>query len=476
MALTINVVRTVPVRAKAVAHLLTSDRVASEDGAYDWGTLAFSGFEGKAGTTAVVTVDAVPTLLVGMGAADAIGTAEFRKAGVAIARKSKKFANIAVVLDGLDPDVDQLAGLSEGVALGHYEFNQLKSDATASKLTKVSVVAAGKGLTAAIKRGQIVADAVNWSRDLVNRPGGELTPAELAKEAADMAKAGGITAQVMSPAAIKKARLGGLLGVNRGSEQEARLVRLTYTPKGKAKAHLALVGKGITFDSGGLSIKSGTGMMTMKMDMGGAAAVLGAMRAIAALAPKVKVTCICPMTDNMTGPDATRPGDVLVTRSGKTIEVLNTDAEGRLVLADGLTLACEAKPDAIVDAATLTGACMVALGNRYAGLMGNDDQLIGQIKEAADTAGELLWHLPLPDEYNTQLDSKVADIKNIGGPYAGALTAGLFLQNFVDSDIPWAHLDIAGPAFADSAGDDHPAGGTGYGVRTLLALVESMAS
>lgn len=475
MALTINAVRSIPARVKAVARLITSDQVTDQSGGYDWDTLAFSGFSGKAGSTTVVTVDAVPTLLVGMGDADAIGVIEFRKAGVAIARKSKKFVNITVDLGDGGADTSQLAALSEGVALGHYEFTQLKSETKPSKLAKVSVVAAGKGAAAALKRGQVIGDSVNWSRDLVNRPGGELTPAVLAKEATTMAKAGGITAQVMGPAAIKKARLGGLLGVNRGSFQEARLVRLTYTPKGKAKAHLALVGKGITFDSGGLSIKSGTGMMTMKMDMGGAAAVLGAMRAIAALAPKVKVTCICPMTDNMTGPDATRPGDVLVTRSGKTIEVLNTDAEGRLVLADGLTLACEAKPDAIVDAATLTGACMVALGNKYAGVMGNNDALIGQIKEAAETAGELLWHLPLPDEYNSLLDSKVADIKNIGGSYAGALTAGLFLQNFVEDDIPWAHLDIAGPAFADSAGADHPAGATGYGVRTLLALAESFA-
>jgi len=251
-------------------------------------------------------------------------------------------------------------------------------------------------------------------------------------------------------------------------------VEVSYAPDPAAECRgsVALVGKGITFDSGGLSIKTGAGMMTMKCDMSGAAAVLGAMSAIAAVAPPVKVTGYMPMTDNMLGGDATRPGDVLTMANGATVEVLNTDAEGRLVLADALSLASRAEPDAIVDLATLTGACMVALGPKVAGLMGNNEAWVAQLADAAERTGERVWRLPLPDDYKEQLDSPVADMKNIGGPHGGALTAGLFLSSFVAEGIPWAHLDIAGPAFTDAEGGETAKGGTGFGVRMLLdALV-----
>jgi leucyl aminopeptidase len=277
---------------------------------------------------------------------------------------------------------------------------------------------------------------------------------------------------VHDEAAIKRLKLGGLLGVNRGSAQPPRFVELTYEPAGRATGTLALVGKGITFDSGGLSIKTGQGMMTMKCDMGGAAAVLAEMTVLPVVKPRARVRAFVPMTDNMTGPDATRPGDVLRIRNGKSVEVLNTDAEGRLILADALSLASEAKPDAIVDLATLTGACMVALGPSIAGLMG-DETWVAQVRAAADRAGERVWPLPLPADYRKQLDSPVADLKNIGGQYGGSLTAGLFLKEFVGNGTAWAHLDIAGPAFLDAEDGENPKGASGFGVRLLVELARS---
>ena len=236
------------------------------------------------------------------------------------------------------------------------------------------------------------------------------------------------------------------------------------------------MGKGLTFDAGGLSIKSGQGMMDMKMDMGGAAAVVGAMSVMPDVAPRCRVRAYLPMTDNMLGGDATRPGDVLTIRNGKTIEVLNTDAEGRLVLADALSLASEGKPDAVIDLATLTGACMVALGPRIAGLMGRGDAFLEQVEAASSRTGERVWRLPLPDDYRRMVDSPVADMKNIGGPHGGAITAGLILGEFVAEGIDWAHLDIAGPAFTDSDDAEVVRGGTGFGVRLLVDLASSFTA
>jgi leucyl aminopeptidase len=273
-------------------------------------------------------------------------------------------------------------------------------------------------------------------------------------------------------------RLGGLLGVARGSNQPPRLVKVEYRPAdplevGGRVPHLALVGKGITFDSGGLSLKTATGMETMKTDMGGAAAVLGAVDAAAALGARIRITAFTPLTENMPGGSATKPGDVLTTRNGKTIEVLNTDAEGRLVLADGLTLAVEAGPDAIVDLATLTGAAVVALGREIAGLLGNDNGLIEEVRGAGERAGESLWPLPMPDDYRSHIDSEVADMRNVGrAGQAGSIAAAMLLREFV-GEVPWAHLDIAGPARSDENSRYLTKGGTGFGVRTLVALVTS---
>ena len=268
--------------------------------------------------------------------------------------------------------------------------------------------------------------------------------------------------------------------MSRGSTQPPRLVRVDYEPADPVEIdgrvpHLALVGKGITFDSGGLSLKTATGMESMKTDMGGAAAVLGAVDAAAALGVRIRLTAIAPLTENMPGGSAIKPGDVLTTRNGKTIEVLNTDAEGRLVLSDGLTLAVEAAPDAIIDLATLTGAAVVALGKEIAGLMGNDQTLLAEVHAAGDRAGEPNWPLPMPDDYRGHIDSDVADMRNVGRPgQAGSIAAALLLREFV-GDVPWAHLDIAGPARSDEAARYLVKGGTGFGVRTLVALVTSEA-
>ena len=312
------------------------------------------------------------------------------------------------------------------------------------------------------------------ARDLVNQPGGTLTPTALATRAEELADLKGFDIEVLDRAAIEDEKLGGLLGVNRGSIEEPRFVKLTWDPPGKVRGTVALVGKGITFDSGGLSLKTSDSMIGMKGDMAGAAAVLAAFTALDAVQPPVRVRGYLPLTDNMPGGDATRVGDVLRIRNGTTVEVLNTDAEGRLVLADALALATEDEPDAIVDLATLTGACMVALGMKTAGLMGNHQGLLDQVQAAADAEGEPVWPLPLPPDMRTELDSEVADIKNISGKrWGGASVAGVFLQEFVGDGIPWVHLDIAGPA--DSPDDDGLTrkGGTGFGVRTLLHLLTS---
>jgi leucyl aminopeptidase len=317
-----------------------------------------------------------------------------------------------------------------------------------------------------------VAAAVRLARDLVNEPAGSLTPSRLADVARAAAGDGAISLTVLDERGARAAGLGGLLGVARGSDQPPCLLELLYEPRGAAAATptVAFVGKGITFDSGGLSLKTAQGMMTMKTDMSGAAAVLAAMTAIGKLGAPVRVLGLCPVTENMPGGAAIKPGDVLRIRNGKTVEVLNTDAEGRLVLADALCLAVEAGVDAIVDLATLTGAVSTALGRSVAGLLGRDEGWLGEVRAAAVRAGESVWPLPLPDEYRKDIDSDVADIRNTGGSNpAGTIIAGLFLEEFTGG-LPWAHLDIAGTARSESEDGYVTKGGTGFGVRTLVEL------
>ena len=305
----------------------------------------------------------------------------------------------------------------EGAALGSYSFTRYKSEAPKPGVSSVAIMAseaAAKATQAGVDRGSAIAAAVAMARDLVNTPGGSLDARDMAELATEVAKDNGLTIEVMDEHAMEQAGLGGMLGVNRGSDEPPRLIKLTYTPRNPTGS-VVLVGKGIMFDSGGLSLKSGEGMMSMKIDMSGAAAVLATMTTLKATKPRVKVIGFLCCTDNMPSGTALKPGDVITIRNGKTVEVLNTDAEGRLVLADGLSLAVEEDVDAIIDLATLTGAVVGALGNRIAGVMGNDDVLMEQVRDAASRADELVWPLPLPAEYRKFLDSPVADLKNIGG-------------------------------------------------------------
>jgi len=380
----------------------------------------------------------------------------------------------------------------EGAFLGLDRFDRYRDDpGDSSAIEQLFVVAAdpshADGLRAGIEVGRVVAEAVVLARRLVNTPAGDCTPASFAAEAVALADREGLEVRVLDEADAVREGLGGLLAVGRGSVEPPRLVRLAYRPTGESgrggteaggdgsspgRPRVALVGKGITFDSGGLSLKTATSMMTMKTDMSGAAAVLATLGACRALGIEVEVIGFMALAENMPGGKATKPGDVFRARNGTTVEVLNTDAEGRLVLADALALAAEEHPDSIVDLATLTGACVTALGRSLAGLMGNDARLLAALGEAGRRAGEPSWHLPLPPPYLKLLDSEVADLANVGPPgQAGALAAGLFLERFVQ-DRPWAHLDIAGPARSEEDADYRRKGATGFGVRTLIELLQ----
>jgi leucyl aminopeptidase len=470
--LTVELARTVPDDVEAVAVGVVAG--TAPDGV-DAALLAAQGYDGKRGDIRLVAgADGRPRYLVGLGDESKVDADVIRHAAGALARTAKRQRSLAIELPAGDVDAaDAAQALVEGLVLGGYQYGEFKSKPTPTALERVALVGlAGKRVQAAVDRALVVTEAVCFARDLVNEPGGSLTPAKLAKIAEHEGATAGFEVTVWDEKAIRSERLGGLLGVNRGSEQAPRFLHLRYDPPGTPRATVALVGKGITFDSGGLSIKTTDGMVGMKGDMAGGAAVLGTFKAIAALGAKVRVLGFVPLTDNMTGGDATRVGDVLTIRNGTTVEVLNTDAEGRLVLADGLSLATEAEPDAIVDLATLTGACMVALGDRVAGVMGNHRGWIDQVRGAADAAGEPTWPLPLPTYLRGKLDSDIADIKNVtSARWGGALAAGIFLQEFVGEGIPWAHLDIAGPADATDVDGEIVKGGTGFGIRTLVELL-----
>src|SRR5262245_14552117 len=440
--------------------------------------LAARGFKAKPGESCVVPGDGggvIVALGLGPRAEATVGT--YRQAAAALARATTRQAHLAIdLLDNVPEHLARPEGaqaLGEGAVLGAYRYTALKSDPEPHHVESVTVVGRGAArVQGALERGRAIAEAVCLARDLVNQPGGTLTPSAFATRAEELAALRHFDVEVLDREAIEEEGLGGLLGVNRGSTEEPRFVQLSWEPDRTPRGTVALVGKGITFDSGGLSLKTADGMIGMKGDMAGAAAVLATFSVLEVVHPAVRVLGYLPLTDNMPGGDATRVGDVLRIRNGKTVEVLNTDAEGRLVLADALSLASEAEPDAIVDLATLTGACMVALGMKVAGLMGNDEGLIDQVRAAADAEAEPVWPLPLPEDMRRMIDSDVADMKNVAGArWGGALIAGVFLQEFVADGTPWAHLDIAGPADADEDDGLTRKGGTGFGVRTLLRLL-----
>ena len=437
--------------------------------------LTTHGFDGKVGQTLTIPSTSGPTVIVvGIGDPRKVTMASVRRSAAALARAASRRASVATtIVDAVTLDARSAAQAAvEGLVLASYRYTDLKSGASAPKAT-FTLVASGpraKGCDAGVERGRVTSSAAWTARDLANTPPAYLTARKLADKAVALAKDSGLEVEVFDNDKLAVMGCGGLLGVNRGSTEPARMVKLTYTPSGAATGHLVMVGKGITYDSGGISLKPSDAMhANMKMDMSGAAAVLSAMSALKALRCRAKVTGYLMCTDNRPSGSALAMGDVLTFRNGKTAEIHNTDAEGRLVLADGLSLGVESKPDAMVDIATLTGACLAALGTKIAGVLGTNASFIDQVKGASEKADEPVWELPLERDYRRLLDSNVADMRNIGGPYGGAITAALFLAEFT-GDVPWAHLDIAGPMNVD--GDDGwlSRGATGFGTRLLIDL------
>ncbi|MGW7265445.1 leucyl aminopeptidase [Streptomyces sp. NPDC054842] len=455
-------------------------------------TLGASGAEGEVTKLPAPSGFKAPVVVaVGLGALpekDEAHTAEsLRRAAGAAARALAGTKKAAFALPLADPA--DAGAVGEGALLGAYSFDAYKENGSAKggkaagngKAPLAEIVLLGgkprdKAYKAAVERAVAVTEELNRARDLINTPPNDLTPEAFAAVAQAAAKEHGIKVQVLDEKALAKGGYGGILGVGAGSAAAPRLVKLSYTSS-KAKKHLALVGKGITYDSGGISLKPAGHNETMKCDMSGAAAVFAAVVAAARLGLEVNVTGWLALAENMPSGSATRPGDVLRMYSGKTVEVLNTDAEGRLVLADALWKASEEQPDAIVDVATLTGAMVLALGNRTFGVMANDDAFRTAIVEAAEEVGEDSWPMPLPAHLRKGMDSPTADIANMGERMGGGLVAGLFLQEFVGEGITWAHLDIAGPAFNEQGPFGYtPKGGTGSAVRTLVRLAELTAA
>jgi leucyl aminopeptidase len=471
----VTTARSAPSAATAVGVPVGEKGAVPRQLGVDRATLAALGFDGKAGQTLVVPRRDGPTLVaVGTGSGR-LAPAELRDAAAAFARAVSKHSALSTGLHEAGEDGARAAqAVVEGVLLARYRFDSLKSNGDTAQLESLTLTAPAdrqRAVEGGIARGRATARAAMLARDLANSPPSHLTATRLAALANEVGDESGLGVEVFDTERLTELGCGGLLGVNAGSSEPPCMIKLTYRPRraAKAAAHLALVGKGIMYDSGGISLKPSDPMhAAMKMDMSGAAAVLAAMSALRAVGCRNAVTGYLMCTDNMPSGSATKLGDVLHIHGGKTVEVHNTDAEGRLVLADGLALAVDEQPDAIVDIATLTGAALVALGTAYAGVMGTDQVLIDQLRAAADASDEPIWQLPLEKKrYRKLLDSDVADIKNVAGPYGGSITAAVFLSEFT-GDVPWAHLDIAPTMKADADDSWRSKGATGFGTRLLL--------
>lgn len=435
-------------------------------------------FKGKAFVTrAVYSFGQTPTrflILVGIGGAHADNLDNLRQSVAAGARSARDAGatSLVVALPGVVDPTAAAQALVEGVLLGCFKDTRYKSNGAASRqLTSLRLVTTAEQEPAAregIARGTMVAEGVILARELVNQPGAELWPDRLAQVTAAMAAAQGLGCTIYGEHALADLGAGALLAVGHGSDRPPRLVHLRYRPVGREnEAPITFIGKGITFDTGGYSIKTAGGMETMKSDMAGAAAVIGAMAAVARLKPDIAIDAVIASAENMVSGRAMRPGDVLRSMSGKTIEVNNTDAEGRLVLADALTFAQRQGAREMIDLATLTGACVVALGHVAVGVMGNQQPIVDRLLAAAATEGERMWQLPLYDEYREGLRSEIADMRNSGGRYAGAQVGASFIKEFA-GETPWVHLDIAGPSWVDKDSPLAVKGATGVGVRTLI--------
>lgn len=450
--------------------------------------LESTGFAGKPGQ--ILTLHppdwpAVNLLLVGIGPPESITLDRLRSSaalGVKAAR-SLKARTVAVA----EPEPASLTpssslkgesvweeigeALTEGILLGTYRFDRYRTNRVENGGNLASAVIVSRSrirladLRRGAARGRIIADAVYLARDLANAPGNEIYPETLARRAREVGRRTGVRVRVLDRRKIRALKMGGLIGVSAGSDRPPRFIIMEHN-RGRKGGTVVLVGKGVTFDSGGISIKPSAGMAEMRMDMSGAAAVIATMQAIARLKVPLHVVGLIPATENMPGGNALKPGDILTHVNGMTSEVDNTDAEGRLILADALCYAQRYSPDIIIDLATLTGACVVALGHVAAGLMGTSEPHISRLKQAAARTHELVWELPLFEEYERLIRSDIADVKNVGGRWAGAITGALFLKKFTAS-MPWIHLDIAGPAMMEEATEYVPRGGSGFGVRLL---------
>lgn len=403
-----------------------------------------------------------------------------RKAAAGLARRLSTNTQIkSVSVDLRLKDAASAQAAVEGWILGSYHFHKYKTkkeDLKESTLAKVSLIAAvdEKGFDSAARTGKVIAESTNFARDMIAEPAAYMTPTRLAELASGISGSG-ISCEILEEAQIEKLGMGAFMGVTRGAHEPAKFIVMRYK-NGNAKKTIAIAGKGITFDSGGLSMKNPQGMEHMKYDMSGAAAVLGCLRALAELQPSINIVAVAAATENMPGGSAMHPGDILTAMNGKTIEVNNTDAEGRLVLADALAYLCKEKPDEVLDLATLTGAVVTALGRVAAGIMGSDNDLINRVIKSGADAGEKYWQLPMYDEYKDSLKSDIADLKNAGSRgEAASCSAAMFLKEFVDGK-PWAHMDIAGPGWVDKDKDEVNKGGTAFGVRTLCYYVLSEAA
>ncbi|MEE9281234.1 MAG: leucyl aminopeptidase, partial [Myxococcota bacterium] len=474
-----------------VVPLLETDRVPrtlrSLDAALDGLIGSYLGSGDLSGKAAEVT--SVPTggiaagrvIFVGLGQDRKLDPEGLRRAGgravkALVRAKAKRVALLVPALRRVAA-ADVAQALCEGLVLGGYRFDKYKTlEEPTPEIEGCELIPADARQIAAIRRGaragEVIADATNFARDLSNEPGSVHTPAWMAQQARKLGRELDLKVTVLAEAELRKQKMGAILAVGRGSAHGPRLIAVEYGSARSRRPTIALVGKGITFDTGGISIKPAASMSEMKHDMSGAAAVLGAMRAIAQLRLPLRVVGIVAAAQNMPDGEAYLPGDVVTSASGKTIEVLNTDAEGRVVLADALHYASRFSPKAVIDLATLTGACVVALGSACCGLMGNDEKLISKVREAGDRCHERAWPLPLWDEHKKQVKGVVGDVKNTAGRQAGPSTAGAFLSHFVD-DTPWVHLDIAGTAWTTKDEPYCVRGATGFGVRLLTELLQS---
>lgn len=445
---------------------------------------------GKYGTTSVLPicagVGARQVILLGLGKREEFTLDRLRGvAGTAIRAAQKLDARVVAAVvhgagqAGFDPQ-EAAQALVEGTLLGNYRFRCYKTESDDIVLPEKLYIIDNDAqnipaITSGAKRGEAVAAAVNMARDLVNHPANRMTPAKMAAQAAEIAGSNGLELQVLDRDAAAALGMSAFLAVAQGSNEPPRFIVMKYSGNPGSKKLLALVGKGITFDSGGISLKPSDGMQEMKDDMAGAAAVLGAMQAIAALKPPLNIVAVVPCTENLPSGHAFRPGDVIDSLGGKTIEIISTDAEGRLILADAVAYALRLGASHVVDLATLTGACVVALGNVTSGVMSNDRDFCHQVLNAAEAVGERMWELPLFEEYKEQIKSDIADLKNTGGRPAGAITAGLFIAAFA-AGTPWVHIDIAGTVSSDEDKGYNVKGATGVGVRTLVRLAEDLGT